>query len=118
MWSILRERIRSDGRDAFSEHIAERRSFFDPKRVMMRIARYTRRRLSRNQKFSQLGMSLVKLDAVCGKPSEELDRLFVVFVLMARQTDKQFDVPSLRDQFSFPLGIREIVELFGFVFFL
>ena len=44
--------------------------------------------------------------------------LFVVLILVPGQADQQFDVPCFGDQFPFPFGIGEVIELLGLVLFL
>ena len=84
----------------------------------MRVAGQTGGRLAGDEKFGELRMPLVKLNVVGRNSPNKIESFFIVLEFMSGETDQQFDIARLSDQFSFPFGIGEVVELFRFVFFL
>src|SRR6266576_4986217 len=84
---------------------------------MMRVAGQTGGRLAGDEKFGELRMPLVKLNVVGRNSTNKIESFFIVLEFMSGETDQQFDIARLSDQFSFPFGIGEVVELFWLVLF-
>ena len=83
----------------------------------MRVTGHAGGCLAGDEEFGELGMAFVKFDIVSGQFANKLERFLVVFVFVSSETDQQFDIPRLGDQFPFPFGIGKVVELLRLIFF-
>ena len=92
---------------SFGQHKAKRRAFPNPRRIVMGVAGDTGGRLPGNEKLGELGVSLVKLDAICRQLAHKFNRFLVVFVFMSRQPYEQFHIPRFGDQPPLPSWGRQ-----------
>jgi hypothetical protein len=76
---------------------------------VVRVTRKTGRGLAGDQKFGQLGMTLVELGIV-GCDFFQDGCSFLKAVILVHQADHQFGVAGLRDQPSLPAGVGEVIE--------
>src|SRR4026209_1532770 len=84
---------------------------------MMGVTSDASRTLPRHQKFDQLRMAAMELDAIGGNFSKQGNSGVGIFVFLLSKGDQKFGIPRLGQEFSFPFWVGEIFEalwLIGF----
>src|SRR5581483_2903130 len=79
MRRVFGERVGGDRRDAFGQHVAERRALLDAQRIVVRVAGQAGGRLAGDEKLRELRVAFVKLDVIGRDFAQKVEGLLVVF---------------------------------------
>src|SRR5919198_344989 len=105
------------GGGSFRKEVINRRAFFDPRWIVVRITGEAGGGLARHEKLGKLGVTLVKLRIIGGDLLKQRYSLPVALVLRFGKADQNLHIPRLGDQLALPFGIGKILEAFGLIFF-
>src|SRR5262249_57521307 len=112
MRRVFESRSRGDQADAEGAQIIERRSFLHSRQQMMRVASNADRTLPRHQKFHQLRMAAMELDAVGGDSFEQVDRFVGALISLFGEGDQNLCVTPLAPPLPLPLLLCQLFETF------